>query len=442
MQRWSIVWLFPPILIGIAVVNFVASERPAPTRIEQSETARTVRTLTLEPINLIPEVRGYGSVTPARVWQAVAQVSGQVIEMHPRLRNGEMIAAGELLLRLDPTDYELRLVQAEAELNELTIRQQNTTALLQIEQSSLALAEREWQRLSELRTQNSVSQSSADSAERTLLNSRTAVQNLQNTLALIPTQRKILQTKVKQAQRDLEHTRLRAPFNLRVANLQIEENQFVTQNKQLFSGDYVDRVEVIAQLPLSSFRNLLLDERYRHPTQDASLLYDNSRLQQFTGFNATLSLDIGTHQAQWQAQFVRFSDAIDSQTRTIGVVVAVDKPLEKSSPGVRPPLSKGMFVEVTLRGKEQQDRIVVPRSALHQQQLYRLNHDNRLQIVPVTPLFYQNGWAIMNGEVKAGDQIVLTDLVPAIESMRLEPVVDREATAALHALASSTHSGE
>ena len=94
------------------------------------------------------------------------------------------------------------------QLAELEIEQQNSAALLEIEQRNLALAEKEYQRLHKLVKKGSVSRSDADSAERTMLNSRTSVQNLMNTLALYPTNRKLLQVKVEQAQRDLRDIEL------------------------------------------------------------------------------------------------------------------------------------------------------------------------------------------------------------------------------------------
>jgi len=61
---------------------------------------------------------------------------------------------------------------------------------------------------------------------------------------------------------------------------------------------------------------------------------------------------------------VRFDDEVDARTRTMGVVIAVDRPYDKVIPGYRPPLSKGMFVQVVLRGKPHRARLLVPRSAV------------------------------------------------------------------------------
>ena len=79
--------------------------------------------------------------------------------------------------------------------------------------------EKELARKQKLASQGTVSKSSADETERAMLSSRSLVQNLQNTLSLLPIQSKLLESKITQAERDLANTRISAPFNLRVAGL-------------------------------------------------------------------------------------------------------------------------------------------------------------------------------------------------------------------------------
>jgi hypothetical protein len=150
-------------------------------------------------------------------------------------------------------------------------------------------------------------------------------------------------------------------------------------------------------------------------------------LAKYADLKATILMDIGDtagRPAQWEAEFVRFTDNIDSETRTIGVVVALDKPFEKIIPGQRPPLSKGMFVKVLLQGRIQPQQIVVPRSALRNGKVYLLDEQQRLLIHQVEVRYSQNGLSVIQSGIEAGQQLVLSDLVPAIAGMRLQPQVD------------------
>ncbi len=433
-SRWRMLWLLPPLGLGILILVLMAAGKPPPARTGSSETARAVRTLEVRRMTLVPVADGYGSVQPAQVWSAVAQVAGRVVYVHPRLRNGEIIPAGEELLRIDPVDYELKLAQSRADLAELETREGNTRASIEIEQSSLSLAERELQRLRKLVANSTASQSSADAAERSMLAARMTVQNLRNTLALIPSQRDTLQARLAQAERDLAHTRISAPFNLRVSNLAIESDQYTSAGQQLFQGDSVDRVEVVAQFAMSSLRKLFIGR----PDSISNVAELNQRLKQVSAFEVQLSLDMGGHVARWDAEFVRFSDNVDNKTRTIGVVVAVDDPLGKIRVGERPPLSKGMFVQVRLRGHGQPERIVIPRHAVRDGRVYLVDQAQRLKIQPVAILFNQGELSVIESGVAAGQQIVLSDLIPALDGMLLDPEPDARALRALADAAGGT----
>ena len=419
-SKLKVLWLIPPLVIGIAVFLMMKDGKQAPLESTLIEPARTVRIMRVEKMDFIPVARGYGEVQPAQVWKSLAQVSGRIIEMHHRLDNGEIIKQGDLLLSIDPVDYELSLLLEETQLIELGVQQKNSTASLEIEQRNLTLAQKEYRRLRNLANEGTVSQSSADAAERTMLGSTTLVQNLRNNLALLPTQIKIQQARISQVKRDLANTQVRAPFHLRVSDLDIELDQYVSKGQHMFSGDSIERVEVVTQVALPSLRNLFLD--------DAAMLVNidvvTNNLSGLTGFKPTLKLDIGSDEpATWEASFVRFTDGVDIQTRTLGVVVAVDNPLDLVIPGIRPPLSKGMFLEVYIAGRSLPDQIVIPRSSIRNGRVYLMDENNRLQIREVTRRFNQRDQSIIAQGLQEGEQLVLSDLVPAVEGMLLNPVV-------------------
>lgn len=419
--------IIPPIVVGVLVLMFVSGNRTLPTKAEDNEVTRAVRTINVPQVELVPRAEGYGVVQPARIWRAVAQVSGRIIEMHPRLRDGEIIPAGTELLRIDPVDYQLNLAQISAELAELDVQQENNEGLLSIEQRNLELARREAQRLERLAEKGTSSRSDADSAARAVLNSRTAVQNLRNAIALLPSRREVLDARLAQAQRDLANTVVSAPFNLRIAALAIETDQYATVGQTLFEGDDVDRVEINAQVALSSLSHLFAGRENDAPNSQQL----GAGLSDFAGLDATVQMDLGAQTAEWEARFVRFDDNVDSTTRTIGVVVAVDRPLDKVRPGQRPPLSKGMFVSVILHGRTQADRIVVPRSAVREQQVMLVDDDDRLQFQPVETLFMQDSMVVIGAGIEPGQRLVVSDLVPAVAGMRLAPQTDEALQARL-----------
>lgn len=425
--RWRVLWILPPILVGVAAVVFMAGGRQPPPTHDLAEEPRPARVVEATVVALTPWASGYGTVRPAKVWAAVAQVPGRVVETYERLRDGEIVAAGTLLFRIDPVDTELQVAQVRAELAELEVKRANAEASLELDERNLELTERERRRIARLAANGTASQSDVDDAERAMLNARTTVQNTRNTIALFPAQRRLLEARLAQAERDLANTEVRAPFDLRIADLAVERDQYVSVGQTLFRGDAVERVEITAQVEISALRHLF----YNRDEPIPSIAAMPAAMAAFTGFRPLLRMDLGDGLAEWEAEFVRFSDEVDPQTRTIGVVVAVDDPLGKAIPGRRPPLSKGMFVQVVIRGRLQPDRLVIPRSAVRDGTVYRVDDANRLRTTPVTIQFSLGAVSVVEEGIEAGDTVVVSDLVPAVSGMLLAPEPDAEVQEAL-----------
>ena len=141
---------------------------------------------------------------------------------------------------------------------------------------------------------------------------------------------------------------------------------------------------------------------------------------------AIVRLKSGLQTVEWRAKVLRTSDTIDPKTRTVGVIVAVEDHYKKVVPGIRPPLVKGMFVEVELRTKVQPNQVIVPRSAIHNGNVYILNKENRLEIKPVTVALSMENFSVIKNGLKAGDKVIVSDLVPAIPKMLLNGHDDKD----------------
>ena len=412
--------ILPPIILGILVLMFMISGKEPPAKTDIAEPTRTVRVVEVPMVSLAPMAEGYGPVKPARVWTAVSRVAGTVSYIHPKLRDGEILTEGTELVHIDPKDYEIARAQARAELTELEVQEINTRSSLDIEKRNLKLATKELDRIRKLVKQGTASQSSADETERAMLAYRAAVQNKQNTLSLVPAQRSLLEAKLSLAERDLEHTIIKAPFNMRVANLSIEADQYIPIGKSLFEGDAIDRVEIKSQVAMSSLRRLFIGR----PTMNIDFENLDAEFAELIAIDSVVQLDLGNHVAEWKAEFMRFSDIVDPETRTMGVVVAVNNPFEKVIPGYKPPLSKGMFVKVVLSGKQSAQRLIVPRSSVRAGTVFVVDENNRLRRREVKLLFSQGDISVIEEGLAEGERIVVSDLVPAVDGMLLQVQLD------------------
>lgn len=436
-----------PVAAGGAILFSLISSREPPARKPPEELSRSVRVITIENTDFTPRVRGYGVVSPARTWNAVAQVAGRVAHVSPDFKRGTIMKKGTEIVRIAPDDYEIAIQQAqanirsaEARLAELKAQEENARQSLAIEKRSLALNKEDLERKKTLLERGSVAQAVVDQEERNLLAQQARVQELENTLRLIPSQRNaqqqqiaVNQAQLKTAKLNLARTSITLPFDARIAEVSVEETQFVGVGTSLGSADGIDAAEVDVQIPLSQFRsfaNVVVGDR---PVETPPIVTSEAfrAAIERLGLEATILLRLDDLELKWEGEVARISDTIDPNTRTVGAIVRVDKPYERAVPGRRPPLVKGMFVEAELTGKPIKDQIVIPRSALHGEQVYVADSDNRLQMRDVQTRFLQEDKAVIASGLSPGDRLVISDVTPAIPDMLLDPVEDKDVAASL-----------
>jgi multidrug efflux pump subunit AcrA (membrane-fusion protein) len=442
---WKRLLIIVPILIGVAVVAYNVRNRAEPERSGAGEAARKVRVITVPKIDVVPRALGFGTVTPGTVWEAVAEVQGKVIAMHGQLKSGTILPKGTILLRIDPADYQLALRSVEADvaviraqLAELAGRGANTRASLTIENRLLAIAERELDRKRQLVRSRVASAAAVDTEERNLLSRQQSIQSLRNILNLLPAEKQKLDAqlasariRISHARRDLERTTITLPFDARIAEVNVEKAQFAKSAQTLVIADSIDISEISAQLPIDKMFQLLDPARIAGVTPERAM----GEIENILGLTPIIRLKSGAMVSRWQGRVARIADRIDPRTRTIGVIVAVDNPYAIAAGDARPPLAKNMYVEVELRGRPRLGQIVVPRSAIHEGKAFVVSTDNRLQIRTVKLRLSLGSVAVIESGLKAGERIVISDLIPAIDGMLLDPAPDPAARARLIAQA-------
>ena len=89
---------------GVAYALLHVSGAP-PKRRPPSARGRPVRVLAVKTMPALPRATGYGVVTAQREWQAIAQVSGAVIEMNENLEVGRVVREGTRLFKIDRVQF-------------------------------------------------------------------------------------------------------------------------------------------------------------------------------------------------------------------------------------------------------------------------------------------------------------------------------------------------
>jgi|GEM_PF-3516958 len=417
----------PALMIGVIILILSIALKPKLAITAAGDNARVVDVMPLQLTNIAPQVTGFGQVRPKQQWSAIAEVTGEILYKSPKLAKGEHVFSGTELLRIDPLKYELALAQAEADLNsnqlqlaKLEQEQRNLAKNLEIEQSRLVLQQQENKRLTKLTKQGMLPQSDLDTQRVQLLTQEKVVQEVSQQLALFETEKSVALAKINlskasvaEANRAIAKTVIKAPRDIKSAQVDVEQNQVVNLNQVMLVGHALEVMEVEAQIAIHDMHTLVSS---LHLCSDCTM--SPKLLNKIT---ASIELNSGEMQQTWPARVSRISETIDLNQATVGVILEIDQDPSKIRPG-RPPLLNGMFIKASLIGQPS-PQFSVPEKALHTNRIYLMDSENKLKIVPVTVLYRNQSATVIqateSATITAGDRLVLNDLLPAIEGMSL-----------------------
>ncbi len=343
-----------------------------PVRVERLQTLES----TGQPLYLVVD----GTVVPYREARVAAEVAGRVIFKADECEAGAYVKRDQLLMRIDPTDYELevqrltRLQEQEYQaLQELDQEMSNTQRLIEVAKKDEALQEREVNRLTSL-PEGFASGNEIDQARRALLGANQQLVTLENQLNLQRKRRirleateKLAATQLRAAEVNLERTEIRAPIEGVIVSEEADLNTFVSRGSGLMTIEDTSKVEVAT--------SLRMDQLYWVLNQRGEELDDTSRSYNLPETEAVIEYEVTGRPGsvyRWQGRLLSYDGiGLDPVTRTVPVRVVVDNPTEfvneqGASQRTRgsTPLVRGMFVRVKLLIKPQTPLVVIPSAAL------------------------------------------------------------------------------
>ena len=80
-----------PVILGVVLFGVMKANKKPPVRSDDKERVRAVRVMPLEKMPVVPRTTGYGYVQSDRTWQAIPEVSGQVVVMDEKIKKGYFI---------------------------------------------------------------------------------------------------------------------------------------------------------------------------------------------------------------------------------------------------------------------------------------------------------------------------------------------------------------
>jgi RND family efflux transporter MFP subunit len=373
------------IVVATAVVGYLMSTSGRAQRSKPVRQARLVEVVEATPQSHTLTIEAWGSVLAARQVTLQSQVAGEVNHTSETFEPGAQVAAGELLLQIDPADYRLAIRQRRADLTK-------AKAELALEAGKGKVAEQEF----------------------ALLSQASEPSQVQRRLMLREPQRETARADVSSAEAalaaaelDLARTKIKAPFNALVMERQVNLGTRVTSGANLATLVDTDTFWVELAVPAASLRWLKMP----------------------AGGEAGAKVRLYQEQIWGKGRYregrvIRLRGDLDEKGRMARLLVAVDDPLALAD-GELPPLLLGSFVRAEIVGSELRDVLSLDRGWLRDDNtLWVMDRENKLAIRRLSLLYSGVNEVYVRGGLEAGDRIITSELAVAVEGMPLRTAAE------------------
>ncbi len=374
MKR-TIRFLLPLLILlgGIAISAALIASGPEATRQRPQTPPPTVEIITLEPGPYQVKVASRGTISPRTESTLVAETTGRIVSISDNFYNGGFFEKGDLLLQIDDRDYQNTVIIARAEVA------QRQLALTE-EQARSDQARRDWEQFQH-------------QTPPPPLVVRTP--QLDNAMAALDAAK----ARLRQAELNLERTRILAPYAGRILTKEVDLGQYITTGTRLARIYASDALEVRLPLSAEQLSYLTLPEEFR----------DRPAIPATRQAAVTFSARIGSETFTWSGRLIRTEGAIDVSSRQLFVVARIDDPYRRQDN--RPQLKIGQFVEARISGSQLEGVFSIPRQAIHgERTVHVITSENRLERRELDILWRDTDYLVASGPLRPGEQIALTRL--------------------------------
>lgn len=359
--------LILPLLIitgTVAIIYALIATRPRFEAIQKPERIWPVNVVEARYQTIQPQLNLFGEMVAGRRSDLRPQVAGLIVKVGANFRDGGIVKKGDLLVEIDPFEFETTLAERRSILKEAKVR--------------LEMLQRDYERAKELFQEKNVSEQFLDNAKLEVLQQEAIVE-----------QREI---SITQAERDLRDTKLIAPYDGVVNNVSANLGNQVSGFGSDKVADLVDTSRLEVRFSLSN-------------AQYGRLLESGESV---IGQPVEIIWEVGNRTLNYDARIERIGAEIASATGGIDVFAVVD------SAGRQTNLRPGAFVGVKLADKAYDNVLKVPDSALYGEDIIYVVSEGRLAERRIDILGHDGNNLLLSSTdeslINDGDLIITTQL--------------------------------
>ncbi len=375
-----LVLIMVSILMVFGMVAYSNSQRAE--RKPEGQKTVLVETIRAEVTSLNFTVNSQGTVKPRTETSLVSEVSGKIVVVSPDFVAGGFFRQGDVLLQIDPSDYQTAVKRAEAGLA-------SRIAKLADESARSEQSLKDWQNLGR----------TGQPSDLVLRKPQMADARANVSAA---------EADVQKARRDLERTRITVPYDGLVRQKSVDIGQYITPGTRLGITFAIDSAEV--RLPLTHSDLEYLDLPSETEVQNTGSSFPP----------VTLSSQRSGKTVNWKARIIRTEGVVDEVSRVIYAVAQVIDPYGVLGQSHQQELKIGTFVNAEIRGVPAENVVVLPRHVLQSDNTILVANDKReLEIVPVSVLRAEPIKVYISSGISGGDHVITTTLDAPIPGTRL-----------------------
>lgn len=401
----------PVLVLTGAVLGFIylRATKPETAAKPPEERIWTVATVPAVPEDVEPEIKAFGQIYAGRQVELRPLVEGRVVETGPAFVEGGVVDKGALLIAVDPFDYvnvrderRAQLAEARARLAEIGTERDAARKLVKRDEEQVTLRRRDVERRERLAARGVSSEKALDDSRLALSQARQSLierqRNIAQSGARIEQQKAViarLEVQVRQAERDLEQTRLVAPFEGFLADVSIEIGKRVSRTDRVARLIDARRLEVRFPLSNENFGRLLSVGDWR-------------------GRKIRAVWTAGDVVRTFTATIDRIQGEVDAAKGGVDLFARID------GAGPDTPLRPGAFVEVWFKDKRYEKLVRIPESALQSGSSIFLAHDGRLKAQKIEVVARSGNDVFIRGTFDPDDEVVITKFPEMAPGMKIQ----------------------